>query len=85
LDGGPAGRDRGGFADQGLPAGGEHDDTAAGLDGRGMPARAEFKTELETHRPWGGWYGHYEGSPKALIVPRLLFLRWRPRVLACQA
>ena len=43
-----------------------------------MPTPAEFKTELETHRPWGGWYGHYERSPKALIVPRLTFLRRRP-------
>ena len=50
-----------------------------------MAAPAEFKTELETHHPWGGWYGHYVTSPKALIVPRLTFLRKRPGVLACRA
>ena len=31
--------------------------------------RPDRMAELETHRPWGGWYGHYERSPKALIVP----------------
>ena len=49
--------------------GGEHDHRAAGLDGLVCRRR-----QLETHRPWGGWYGHYERSPKTLIGARLMFL-----------